>query len=26
MLAGVTRLSRKDLSGLLGRYDRVWKW
>jgi hypothetical protein len=26
MIAGVARLSRKELSGLLGRYDRVWKW
>jgi hypothetical protein len=26
MIPGIERLSRKSLGGLLGQYDRVWKW
>jgi sulfur relay (sulfurtransferase) DsrF/TusC family protein len=26
MISGVARLGRKELSGLFGQYDRIWKW
>ena len=26
MINGVARLGRKELSGLFGQYDRIWKW